>query len=289
MQLMVARPSVNLQYQKIVDQLSSFPALQVTFKHCLLFSYKMLELDIAIKGSLVSGEVDALSDIDLCINISNEDELLAVQLAFVEHMQEFAEVYTWFRAEHINMPNLLVFFLKVDDELVKVDAEIVCLQKQSQVIPQKFLVLRDKSKVFETQPKEKQDEFDLSLMYRKFCAWQWFIYCKIARGELFHAARSIDFSRENALLVLIRVRLNLPALDGHRRIEQLLPQVELEQLNTTYPTCLSQPVLLECLAQLSNVFELHWLELIKVEPIAHDSYLLGNINLQIQKHKEQNS
>lgn len=288
MQHEVKRRDMTDNQQKIDSMLSSYPVLQATFKHCLLFSYDSLDLDFAVKGSLVTGEVDGLSDLDLYINVADASQLPAVQSAFVKHIQAFGKLLTWFRAEHINMPNLLVFYLEVDGELVKVDAEIICLQQQSQALPEKFLIIQEHSDIFDEQPKEQHQSADLALIHRKFCAWQWFIYCKIARGELFQAARSIDFSRENALLVLIRAQFDLPVMDGHRRIEQLLPDDVLERLTLTYPQRLDKQAMLDCLAQLSDIFAHYWAMLMEVKTIVHDSKLLGNINRQIQRHDSKN-
>ncbi|SMR99749.1 hypothetical protein VIM7927_00980 [Vibrio mangrovi] len=270
--------------QKIIHRLSPYPALQATFQHCLLFRHGTTDLSFAVKGSLVSGEVDGLSDIDLYINVADFTQLSAVQSAFVQHIREYGELLTWFRAEHINMPDLLVFYLKVDGELVKVDAEIICLQQQNQVLPEKFLSLQENGDIFDEQPKERQQPVDFALIYRKFCAWQWFIYCKIARGELFQAARSIDFSREHALLILIRIHMDLPPMDGHRRIEQLLPDDILQQLSLTYPHHLNKQSMFDCLTQLSEIFAHYWAQLMVVKPVTHDNQLLERINQQIHEH-----
>lgn len=270
--------------KKIDSMLLSYPLLQATLRHCLQFHYCELDLEFAVKGSLVTGEVDGLSDIDLYINVADASQLSAVQAAFVQHIKAFGELITWFRAEHIYMPNLLVFYLEVNGELVKVDAEIICLQQKSQALPEKFLSLQTGSDIFDDQPKEQQQSADLALIHRKFCAWQWFIYCKIARGELFQAARSIDFSRENALLILIRAHFDLPVMDGHRRIEQLLPDDVIKQLSLTYPKGLDKQTMLDCLALLSDMFAHYWAMLMEVKPVVHDSKLLANINGQIERH-----
>ncbi len=284
MQQKEKRCDMTESQQKIDRLLSSYPSLQAIFKHCLQFRYNALDLKFAVKGSLVTGEVDELSDLDLYINVPDASQLMAVQAAFVQHIKAFGELMTWFRAEHINMPNLLVFYLEVQGELIKVDAEIICLQEQSQALPKKFLSLQAGSEIFDEQLKEQQQSVDFALIYRKFCAWQWFIYCKIARGELFQAARSIDFSRENALLILIRAHFDLPVMDGHRRIEKLLPHNVIKQLELTYPKKMDKRVMLDCLRQLSEIFCDYWAILMEVKPIDHDGELLGNINRQIRKH-----
>ncbi|CAM4426666.1 hypothetical protein PSOS111911_20155 [Pseudoalteromonas ostreae] len=283
------RPVEDLSNMKthsktVLQQLSDYPALSKTFKHCLEFDYEGLQLDFAVKGSLVTGEVDALSDIDLYINVPDASLLGHVQNTFVDYIEGFTQVLTWFRAEHINMPNLLVFYLVVDGEMIKLDVEIICLQQQPQALPEKFLALKEHTNIFESQEKETPQSADFEFIHRKFCAWQWFIYCKIARGELFQAARSIDFSRENALLVIIRKHFDLEPFDGHRRIEQLLPSDTLTQLFKTYPNSLTKEAMLDSLTQLSNMFEYYWGQFIQSTPVVHDAQLLEIINEQISNH-----
>jgi len=276
-------------YEQALANLADYPELQQAFEHCLTFDSVDVEMSFGVKGSLVSGNVDELSDIDLYINVSDHTRLAEVQDCFVKHIKAFGELLTWFRAEHINMPDLLVFYLKVNDVIVKIDAEIICLQQQAQTLPNKFLSLQDKDGIFAQQEREQTSDANFPLIHRKFCVWQWFIYCKIARGELFQAARSIDFSREHALLTLVRANNDLPVMDGHRRIEILLSPSLMAQLLTTYPTALNKRSLLDCLDALANFFQQEWDIFAQGKSLVHDKHILAHITYQIKQHSLRNT
>ncbi len=245
-------------FLKIIEECQSLPELMQIFQHCIRFLEQDSKIGIAVRGSLACGEADFFSDIDLLVHVPKFKSLDIMQKRFIEQVHKFGKVLTWFRAVHINKTNLLVFYLKVKDVLVKIDADIECLSEPIGSISEKLLILNDVEGIFSKQDQRKAIEIDFNDVYNKFCVWLWYIYCRIARGELFQAARSIDFSREHALLPLIRKRYNLPIMDGHCRIELLLSETILTRLRQTYPTSLDMHELTRALFALLELFSNEW-------------------------------
>jgi len=269
-------------FNSIRDSIENLVELKFVFEHCLNFFLRLPNCSIGVKGSLASGEVDFLSDIDFVI-FSESMHLPQISSLLVKQISSIGKILSWFDAVHINKPNLFIFYLKVNDKIIKLDIEIlVNTEIVSASLGKNFLILNDERRAFEDQLKSKEDIPSFDLLYQKFSVWLWNIFCRIERGEYFQAARSIDFSREHALLPVIRKNLGLTIMDGHRRIEILFPPSIIDDLELTYPKQLAYIELIKSLFKLIEIFELNWINLKKNNELE----LLFEIKQIIKKHVE---
>jgi hypothetical protein len=144
-----------------------------------------------------------------------------------------------FPANHLGIPDLAVFFLDYNGELVKVD--IWTMSSDGLARLSSALVVHDPGgfiaaarAALPTSPASSPSP-DYSDLHHKFCGWMWFTHSKIARSNLFEAIESLDFfMRGYALLPFLHLLASTPS-HGYRHLEQQLPEPMLTALRATYP------------------------------------------------------
>jgi hypothetical protein len=246
-------------------RVAAHPALASVFEGCVRFLSGAGHA-FGVRGSIASGTFDAYSDLDLVIGVARGKRVEDALEQLGRQLVSLGEPLGVFAADHLGKANLLVVYLKSGSGIVKIDVEAHATAPIALDAP--FLTLCDPAGYFASLT-PTAPTVDPALASLKFCCWLWFIHGKVERGEFFHAARSIDFSREHALLPCIRQRLCLPQ-DGHRRIEELLPQGLLKALTETYPERLTRAVLRRALDALSALFESEILPLV-VSPVDREA------------------
>lgn len=203
---------------------------------------------LAVHGSLVKGGLDRYSDLDMTLAAAPDLPIAELVDAFDALIAGRGEVLAGFRADHLGFVNTRIAYIAIDEWVVKVDAQLLD-SGSSPTLPSEALVLLDPVGALVGAKSEVAATPDIEILFGKLCGWFWFTYSRLARGELFAAARSIDFSREHALLPIVLHRLGLPQ-DGHRRIEERLPAELLAGLGRTHPRTLEKEVLFDALAAL---------------------------------------
>jgi hypothetical protein len=238
---------------------AAHPALARVFESCVYFLTRAGHA-FGVRGSVASGRIDAYSDLDFIIGVARGGRIEQALEQLGRELVSLGEPLGMFAADHLGKANLLVVYLKSGPSIVKIDVEA---HATPIALDAPFLTLCDPAGCFASLA-PAAPTIDPVLASQKFCCWLWFIHGKIERGEFFHAARSIDFSREHALLPCIRQRLCLPQ-DGHRRIEELLPEGLLKSLAETYPERLTRDVLRTAFDALSALFQFEILPLVVSE------------------------
>ncbi len=219
--------------------------LKLVVEKCILWAESRSGLGLALHGSLTKGGTDEFSDIDSTILTDGSMDPAEISRQFEELVSEIGKPIVRYRADHIGRRDTHIIFFLVDEWVVKLEATL--LEQSSRVnLPSGAIVVVEpgRSEVVVCRPED--EEGNREFLFRKLIGWLWFTFCRLQRGELFAAARAVDFSRENALLPIIRARLGLPN-DGHRRIEFDLPSDLLDRLILTYPKALSAETIFESL------------------------------------------
>lgn len=207
---------------------------------------------LLVTGSLVAGDVDQYSDLDL---IAVSESPSACEVAIRAAIEASGNLIAFFTTSHLTTHQSSIYYVAVERSIVKLDIVYKDSSKPCEIPATSEIVSGDPDGLvratFHTDA--GPPESDLELIATKFAAWLWFSYARAARGEFFAAARSIDFSRENALLPLMLHRLGLPQ-DGHRKLENRLPGPLLQQLVMTYPSELNFDSIFDALAVMRSIF-----------------------------------
>src|SRR5438270_7948646 len=209
------------------------------------------DASLAVHGSIVMGGVDKFSDLDLSIASTSASALSAVTDSFGRFVSLQGDVLAHFKADHLRAEHTQIIYLDIDNWVVKFDVTIFAGGSEIS-LPPEALVIIDKGGVLTQAQRHSRPIPEVSILFEKLCGWLWFTFSRLERGEVFAAARSIDFSREEALLPIILARLGLPQ-DGHRRLEQRLPKLLLDMLLGTHPESLEPGAIFLALAQLYKV------------------------------------
>ncbi len=245
---------MNGNHQEIELRLAPFAYLRRVFDHCLAQFILSNDIILSAKGSLAAGQLDEFSDLDFLIIVHNPAQVASVNDWARQTVHGAGKPIASFPATHIGLDNLLVSFLEVDGNIVKVDVEVVPL---SEPYPDYLgTVLHD--------PTHKAEQFmhkgllaptrpDFNDIGQKFCGWIWYTYTKIARGELLEAVDALGGMRRLALLPVLQFVLELP-YEGHRRLEERLPAETLKQLHSTYPARIERQEIYHSLNTLIDIF-----------------------------------
>jgi SAM-dependent methyltransferase len=236
----------------VIERLGRCPELLATLKALMIWLDGKPEYSVALGGSVATAEADAFSDLDLVIVVDGALSLEEEQQKIVRSICDTGRVLASFRATHLGMPNLFVTYLEVGRWVVKVDAEIVA-SSDPRPLSTEAIVIHGPASRFRPLERGPAQALDFASIQQKFCGWLWYTYTKIQRGELFQAARSIDYTREHALLPCLLFIHGLPQ-DGHRRVEERLPAKDLERLARTYPAQLERRELMRAFRELSEFY-----------------------------------
>lgn len=238
--------------EAILSAIEHLPPLHRTFRELTTWLCAQDGWAVAVWGSLARGEADRFSDLDLTVLVDSDPA--GARKRILERIEEIGRIIVSFSGSHIGKPDLLVAYLEVDGWPVKIDLDLLH-GDAAPPLPPDARVLHPDGPAFRIASAEAT-ALDVPGLEQRFCGWIWYTYGKLARGELFQAARSIDFTRENALLPLLLVLRGLPP-DGHRRIERRLPPPLVQQLVESYPTRLEAEEIRRALLRLTDVYLEH--------------------------------
>lgn len=100
-------------------------------------------------------------------------------------------------------------------------------------------------------------EEEWTQLHQRCCGWLWFTWVRIARNEPLAAAASLDFSREHAIIPLLRSALKTTG-DDFPTLDRLLPADLRALFVRTYPARLDAGALLAAPAGAAELFEATW-------------------------------
>lgn len=194
------------------------------------------DVAVGVTGSHSKGNPDRYSDFDLLVLSRVDPEPLRVEFRS-DVVSKIGRCLAEFGAKHLGFNSMDVYYIIKDDHVIKIDVSFHSIASGLEV-PEETKVLLDPNGLLSLCRKPAQLKVAEDELFEKLLGWAWFTHSRIERGEYFAAARSIDFSRETALLPLLLKRLGLPE-EGHRRIESRLPKPEFNRLLATYPAGLT--------------------------------------------------
>ncbi|MGB3797932.1 MAG: sulfatase [Alteraurantiacibacter sp.] len=200
---------------------------------------------IAVDGSLAKGRFDDLSDIDLTLTFPyrgpSADDLQWVR----DCVARSGDVLSAFPALHLGMPHLLIFFLRVDAQVVKVD--IRCDGPAEDRRPGAVTTLRPGDGCTDGRPSATPASFDPTLSWNRLIGWAWYCVLKLRRDELFAAEEGLAGIRNDILIPAMRQLAGAPQT-GTYRIEADLSVEDRAQLHKTFAMELTAPALSASLA-----------------------------------------
>lgn len=229
------------------DLVSRYETLKNALNEVLLRIQIGKRVSLGITGGAAVGLFDEFSDIDLVLAVDSPEGLIEGVDIARDALGSIGTPLVEFPADHLGASNLIVTYLRSGNRIFKADVLVLDISAHP-TLPNKFLSIYDPADRFKLA-RQSIFNIDQELLLKKLTGWLWFTYTRICRGEFFAAARSLDFSREAALLPLILESHGLPQ-EGHRRLEMRLPATLLERLRGTYPAKLERSELMGCLRSL---------------------------------------
>jgi hypothetical protein len=239
---------------ELFEDLHDYPVIEHGLSTVLKQVAARNDLSVFIQGSIANGTMDPYSDIDLVFVTDGYLSLHEESRWLTQVMSSLGPLVAHFPATHLGMENLLIFFVDVAGDVVKVDVKLESLETFRAGPGAKALQLSDRMRA---ELRSEQD-FALALpdfedLHQKFAGWIWYTYTKIARGELFEAVDSMNVMRERALLPCLHLTAKIPR-EGYRRLETRLPREVVQQLRSTYPSGFEPRELCRALLSLSRMF-----------------------------------
>ena len=226
-------------YHQAQSRLGGFPRLRNVFE----FLYNRISLatgvSVLLSGSVASGNVDELSDLDLELIVHDAANRQKVRDDVDRMIRELAKPIAHFPATHLGLRELEVYFLDYESTVVKVDiwtadmGSLPLLLDAALIHDPGGVVAQARARLRAHSSSDAPADYDD--LHHKFCGWMWFTAVKIRRGHLFEAVESLDFMRSYALLPLLHAARSNP-LHGYRHLEQRLASTTLAELRETYPS-----------------------------------------------------
>lgn len=178
---------------------------------------------LAAGGSLLTGGVDAYSDLDLVV-VTADQHHRQVMDQRAEIAASWGKLLTAFTGEHVGEPRLLIClyadpllhvdlkFLRADELAVRIEDPIV-LWERDRVVSAALAASAATPLTIDGQWIED-----------RFWTWVHYAATKLARGELFEVLEFLAFLRGQVLAPLALEARGLPQR-GVRRFEQLVPDL----------------------------------------------------------------
>lgn len=246
------------QILSIRNGIISYRPLLHVFDHCITELTRKISIGLAMTGSLTKGTADQYSDLDFQVVIPSETSLAEARSWVIECVSSAGQLLASFPATHLGLPNLLIFFLQVESQVVKVDVHVLPVDEFSS-LPQPVILfdLEDQfsGSPINGEPESSQLPFtpNFSDLYQRFSGWTWYTYTKLARGECLEAVDSLDTMRSQALLPCLQFIEHLP-FEGYRHLETRLSKDFLLALRQTYPSHVQRDEILRALKDLVRIF-----------------------------------
>jgi hypothetical protein len=246
------------QILSIRNGITSYRPLLHVFDHCITELTRKISIGLAMTGSLTKGTADHYSDLDFEVVIPSETSLAEAKSWVIECVSSAGQLLASFPATHLGLPNLLIFFLQVESQIVKVDVHVFPID-EFRSFPQP-VILFDPEDQFAGSPLKGEPEAsqlaftpNFADLYQKFSGWTWYTYTKLARGEYLETVDALDVMRSQALLPCLQFIEHLP-FEGYRRLETRLSEDFLLALRQTYPSQLQRDEILRALKDLVRIF-----------------------------------
>lgn len=178
---------------------------------------------IAAGGSLLTGDLDVYSDLDLVVVVEDEHHE-GVMERRREIVAQWMPLLAAFTGEHVGEPRLLICLCA--DPLLHVDLKFVTRDELGQRIEDP-LILWERDDALSrslTETKPRPLVYDAQWVEDRFWIWVHYAATKLGRGELFEVLEFLGFLRGQVLAPLaLHLRGQSPR--GVRRLEQHLPDL----------------------------------------------------------------
>ncbi|GCF11291.1 aminoglycoside 6-adenylyltransferase [Dictyobacter arantiisoli] len=236
----------------------SYRPLLHVFDHCITELTRKISIGLAMTGSLTKGTADQYSDLDFQVVIPSETSFAEARSWVIECVSSAGQLLASFPATHLGLPNLLIFFLQVESQIVKVDVHVLPVD-EFRSLPQPVILFDPEDQFAGSLLNGEPESFQLPFtpnfadLYQRFSGWTWYTYTKLARGECLEAADALDTMRSQALLPCLQFIEHLP-FEGYRRLETRLSEDFLLALRQTYPSYFQRDEILRALKDLVRIF-----------------------------------
>ena len=174
-------------------------------------------LGVAAGGSILTGEMDEFSDVDLLVVTQPQAQqgILRERTALAGRL---GTLLSGFSGEHVGEPRLLICLY--DDPLLHVDLKFVSLDDLHERVEDPLLLWARDASVAKALARGTAcfPQPDIAWIEARFWVWMHYGAGKIGRGELFEAIDFISFIR-SAVLGRLALRRAGARPQGVRRIE----------------------------------------------------------------------
>lgn len=215
---------------------------------------------VTLRGSLAQGRGDRYSDVDLEVLCASPAVRTQAQRAAAAVIASTGKVLATFAATHLGMPQLRINFVEFDSQLVKVDLNFV-LHRPGRPGDSKGGI-----RLVQAEGMQSDDDVATAGAIsapgvkafeesdQRFVGWAWYTHTKIERGEFWEADDSLGVMRSHCLLPMLRLARGLPQL-GHRYLELVLDDTDLEALRRTRPAAVENHALRAALQATIALYE----------------------------------
>ncbi|TDE10564.1 aminoglycoside 6-adenylyltransferase [Dyadobacter psychrotolerans] len=186
-------------------------------------------LALAAGGSWIDGRMDRFSDIDLVIVHRSETLPLEQRKAVA---QSAGDLLACFTGEHVGEPRLLICLY--NNPMLHVDLKFVHLTDMTSRVEDP-VVIWERDSILTNLLSQSTAEFpypDFQWIEDRFWIWIHYAAAKIGRGEYFETTTFFSFMQQNVLGPLALIK-NKELPKGVRKIEQLLPEEDLQWMKST--------------------------------------------------------
>ena len=190
-------------------------------------------IGLAAGGSLMSGELDDFSDIDLVM--VTKEKISHKKDRMMEYANKLGNLLTAFTGEHVGETRLLICLY--DDPLLHVDIKFVTLDEFKERVEDPYVLLDNNGFLKEVIQTTTSQWPPLEYQWVEDRFWTFIHYglLKIGRGEYFEALDFLSFLRITVLGPLLHIKHgNLPR--GVRKVETKLTENDFQKLKGTVAT-----------------------------------------------------